>query len=250
MSLLADIFNTVLYQPLFNVLILIYQYLPGRDFGLAVIILTVLIRLILSPLMAKSIRSQKALAELQPKIQEVQQKYKEDKERQLRETMELYRKEKISPLGGFLPILIQLPILIALYQVFWKGLQPGAMENLYGFVSNPGTINPLFLNIINLSQASLVLAILAGVAQFFQTKMTMIKTPSALQCTSGQAPKKDQVPQFSEKMQKQMLYFFPIFTVFILGKLPSAIGLYWIATTLCSIVQQYFVYKKTYAPTS
>lgn len=247
MGLLAGIFNTVLYQPLFNVLILIYQYLPGRDFGLAVIILTVLIRLILSPLMAKSIRSQKALAELQPKIQEVQQKYKEDKERQLRETMGLYRKEKISPLGGFLPVLIQLPILIALYQVFWKGLQPGAMENLYGFVSNPGVINPLFLNIINLSQASLVLAILAGVAQFFQTKMTMVKTPST---SSGQAPKKDQTSQFSEKMQKQMLYFFPVFTVFILGKLPAAIGLYWIVTTLFSIVQQYFVYKKTYAPTS
>ena len=246
MSLLTDIFNTVLYQPLFNALILIYQYLPGRDFGLAVIILTVLIRLVLSPLMAKSIRSQKALAELQPKIQEVQQKYKEDKERQLRETMELYRKEKINPLGGFLPMLIQLPVLIALYLVFWKGLQPGAMENLYSFVSNPGTINPLFLNVINLSQANLVLAILAGIAQFFQTKMTMVKTPST---SSGQAPKKDQTPQFSEKMQKQMLYFFPVFTVFILWKMPAAIGLYWIVTTLCSIVQQYFVYKKTYAPT-
>lgn len=247
MSLLVDIFNTALYQPLFNVLILIYQYLPVRDFGLAVIVLTLLIRLILSPLMAKSIMSQKALAELQPKLQEVQQKYKEDKERQLRETMELYRKEKISPLGGFLPILIQLPIIVALYQVFWKGLQPGAMENLYSFVSNPGVVNPMFLSIINLSQANFVLAILAGVAQFFQTKMTMVKTPST---SSGQAPKKDQTAQFSEKMQKQMLYFFPIFTVFILGKLPSAIGLYWLVTTLFSIVQQYFIFKKNHAPTS
>lgn len=242
MELLISIFNTVLYQPLFNILVLLYEHLPGHDFGVAVIGLTVIIRIFLYPLMAKSIKSQKILSELQPKVQEIQQKYKNDKEKQAKETMGLYQKEKINPFGGCLPLLIQLPILIALFQVFWKGLQPEAMKWLYSFVPHPGEIDPSFLGIINLSQASLPLAILAGITQFFQTKMI---TPKTLKPQT-----KDQMSQFSNMMQKQMLYFFPIFTVFILWKLPAAIGLYWVITALFSILQQYLIFKKPkYEPT-
>jgi len=170
MNLLVNAFNLILYQPLFNGLIFLYQYLPGHDFGIAVIVLTVLIRIILYPSMVKSIKSQKILSELQPKIQEIQQRYKNDRERQAKEMMGLYQKEKINPLSGFLPLLIQLPILIALYQVFWKGLQPGAMAALYSFVPDPGLINPAFLGLINLSQASFGLAILAGITHFSRQK--------------------------------------------------------------------------------
>jgi len=235
MDLLINVFNVILYQPLFNALVLLYQYLPGRDFGIAVIALTIIIRLVLYPLMVQSIKSQKALSELQPKIQEIQSKYKQNKERQARLTMELYKKEKINPFGGCLPLLIQLPLLIALYRVFWKGLQPEAMDSLYGFVPNPGIIDPTFLGIINLAEASLVLAVLAGITQFFQTKMI---TPKTSKPKSG-----DQMSQFSGMMQKQMLYFFPVFTVFILWKLPAAIGVYWIITALFSILQQYLIFK-------
>ncbi len=124
MGTITAIFHAILYQPLFNALVLLYQYFPGHDFGIAVIILTVLIRILLYPLMFQSIKSQKILAELQPKIQEIQNKYKNDKEKQTKATMELYQKEKINPFGGCLPLLIQLPILIALFQVFSKGLLP------------------------------------------------------------------------------------------------------------------------------
>jgi len=237
MGLLINIFNTILYQPFFNALVLLYEHLPGHDFGLSVIALTVIIRLLLYPLMVQSIKSQKSLSELQPKIQEIQSKYKDDKEKQARATMELYQKEKINPFGGCLPLLIQLPILIALYQVFWKGLQPGAMANLYNFVPHPGVVDPTFLGVTNLAQASLILAILAGILQFFQTKMITPETPKS---KKGEG----QMAQFSGMMQKQMLYFFPIFTVFILWKLPAAIGLYWIVTALFSIFQQYLVFKR------
>ena len=238
MDLLIDAFHTILYQPLFNGLVLLYEYLPGHDFGIAVITLTVIIRIILSPLMIKSIRSQKALTDLQPKIQEVQKKYKEDKEKQTKEVMALYKKEKINPFGGCLPLLIQLPILIALYRVFWRGFQPETMSYLYSFVPHPGTIDPYFLGIVNLGEASIVIALLAGIAQFFQTKMMTPKTKSK--------PKEGRMAsQFSNKMQKQMLYFFPIFTVFILWKLPAAIGIYWIVTALFSIGQQHLILKKS-----
>jgi len=239
MELLINVFNTILYQPLFNALVFLYQYLPGHDFGVAVIVLTILIRLILYPLMVQSIKSQKVLSELQPRIQEIQSKYKNDKEKQAKEMMGLYQKEKINPFGGCLPLLLQLPILIALYQVFWKGLRPEAMENLYSFIPNPGSIDPTFFGLINLGEASLILAVLAGITQFFQTKMVTPKTPKI--------KKGDQMTQFSGMMQKQMLYFFPIFTVFILWYLPAAIALYWIITALFSIGQQYLVFKKTHA---
>ena len=237
MEIFVSAFNTILYQPLFNALIFLYQFLPGKDFGVAVIVLTIIIRIILYPLMLKSIKSQKMLSELQPKIQEIQQKYKNDKEKQAKEMMGLYQKEKINPFGGCLPLLIQFPILIALYQVFWKGLQPGAMRHLYGFTPNPGTIDPTFFGFINLAEPSLWLAFLAGAIQFFQSKMLAPKTLKTEKKTG-------QMAQFSNTMQKQMLYFFPVFTVFILWKLPSAIGLYWIITSLFSIGQQYLIFKK------
>jgi len=236
MEFFINAFYIILYQPLFNALVFLYQFLPGKDFGVAVIVLTIIIRVILYPLMLKSIKSQKILSELQPKIQEIQQKYKNDKEKQTKEMMGLYQKEKINPFGGCLPLLVQLPILIALYRVFWKGLEPEAMKHLYSFVFNPGQINPSFLGLMNLAEPSLVLAFLAGIFQFFQTKMLMPKNKPV--------QKKDQMSQFSNMMQKQMLYFFPIFTVFILWKLPSAIGLYWLITALFSILQQYLVLRR------
>jgi YidC/Oxa1 family membrane protein insertase len=232
MELLINFFNTVLYQPLFNLLVLFYQYLPGRDFGVAVIALTVLVRIIFYPLNLKAIRSQKLLQELQPKIQEIQNKFKKDKEKLSKATIELYQKSKVNPLSGCLPILIQFPILVALFWVFQKGLRAEEMVNLYSFVPDPGQIIPTFLGILNLAQPSPVLALLCGIAQFVQTKMV---TPT----TQSQKGKVD----FSTMMQKQMLYFFPVFTVLILWPLPSAIALYWLATSLFSIFQQYLIFK-------
>jgi len=240
----------ILYAPFLNVLVLLYQYLPGHDFGIAVIVLTLLIRLLLYPLMARAIRSQKVMAELQPKIQEIQERFKNDREKQAKETMGLYQKEKINPFGGCLPLLIQMPILIALFRVFWEGLRPEEMTNLYSFVPHPGIINPTFLGIIDLSKSFMVeineqtgyywpvfiLAILAGLCQFIQAKMISPKFKK----TQGT----NQMAKFSGMMQKQMSYFFPLLIFFILLRLPAAIGLYWLVTSLFSIGQQYLVFRK------
>ena len=191
MNLLTTLFNTILYQPLFNALVFLYAFLPGHDFGVAVIILTLLIKIIFYPLGNQALRSQKALSELQPKLQEVQKKYKDDKEKQMKATMELYQKEKINPFSGCLPLLIQLPILIALYRVFWKGLQPSEMSYLYSFVPHPGAIDPSFLGIINLSEPNIFLAILAGIAQFFQSKMMVPQSQKKQESESFQTRRDD-----------------------------------------------------------
>lgn len=237
MKLLVSAYNLILYQPLLNALILLYQYLPGKDFGIAIILLTICIRILLYPLIVKSLRSQKILAELQPKILEIQTKYKEDKEKQVKEIIGLYQKEKINPLAGFFSFLIQLPILVALYRVFWKGLRLEEMANLYSFVPRPEIIDPTFLGIINLGRPSLVLAVLAGLSQFFQAKM------STSRFIFNKGEQRGVMAQFSKMIQKQNLYFFPIFTILILLKLPSALALYWIVTGLFSISQQYLIFK-------
>ena len=153
--------------------------------------------------------------------------------------MGLYQKEKINPFSSFLPLLIQLPILIALYQVFWKGFEPGQLSNLYSFIPHPGEITPLFLGIVNLGKPSWIMAVLVGVLQFFQTKML---TPKI-----SKDKKQDKTAQFSDMMQKQMLYFFPIFFVLILLKLPAALSLYLIITTLFTIFQQYLITGKFFS---
>lgn len=234
---IINFFYVVLYQPLFNSLILLYNYIPGHDFGIAIIALTVIIRLILYPLSVKAVRSQSSLQKLQPQMQELQKKYKDDKEKQAKEILELYKKEKINPFSGILLALIQLPILIALYRVFWEGLNPKELAGLYSFVLNPRHINALFLGLVNLAKPNYELAILAGITQYFQTKMLMPKTDSKKQ-------DKNKTADFSQMMQKQTLYFLPVFTVIILISLPSALGLYWTASGLFSIVQQYLIFRK------
>ncbi|MCX6722083.1 MAG: YidC/Oxa1 family membrane protein insertase [Candidatus Staskawiczbacteria bacterium] len=234
---LINFFYIILYRPLFNFLVVLYNYIPGHDFGVAIIFLTIIIRFLLYPTSVKAVVSQKGLQKLQPQILELQRKYKNDKEKQAKEILDLYKKEKINPFSGLLLALIQVPILIALYRVFWSGLDPKELVSLYSFVVSPGHINPLFLHIIDLSKPNMILAILSGLTQYFQTKMLLPKNNIV---TTGQ----EKTADISQVMQKQMAYFLPVFTVIILISLPSALGLYWTISGLFSIAQQYFVFKK------
>lgn len=232
MSFIIIIFNDVFYRPLFNGLIFLYNIIPWHDFGLAIILLTLIIRFILYPLNQKSIKSQKALNILQPQIKDIQSKYKNDKAKQSQALMELYKSNGINPASGCLPLLIQLPVLIALYRVFWNGLNPSSLTSLYSFVARPAMINPWFLGLIDLSKSNYIMAIIAGILTYFQTKMAI--------------PKQQKVPvagDFGAMFSKQMMYLMPVVTVVIAWRLPAGLALYWIVITLFGIVQQYLVNK-------
>jgi YidC/Oxa1 family membrane protein insertase len=231
MSILFNIYHAFLYEPIFNTLVVFYNLLPGHDFGIAVILVTLLFRLLFAPLSAKAVVTQRKLAELQPKAKEIQERLKNNRDGQARELMELYKKERVNPFAGILPILIQIPFLIALYRVFWTGLDASQLQYLYGFVENPGQINPLFLGALNLGEQSFLVAALAGVFQFLQSKQMVPKKPAGEQKGFGSA------------FQKQALYFFPALTFLIVSRLPSAIGLYWITTSLFSIGQQWYIQR-------
>jgi YidC/Oxa1 family membrane protein insertase len=230
------LYHTILYQPLYNLLILFYNFIPWHDLGLAIILLTVLIKLILYPLSQQSIKAQKALQDLQPRIDELKVKFKDNKEAQAQEMMKLYKETKVNPFSSCLPLLVQIPFLIAVYQVFRTGLSSNHAELLYSFVSNPGTVNHLFLGFMNLSTANIVLAIIAGAGQFLQTKMFMTKKPAIKSEGS-----KDE--NLMAEMNKSMMYFMPIMTIVIGASLPAGLTLYWVTMTLLTILQQYFVLK-------
>lgn len=227
---MADFFNTILTEPLFNALIFLYNIIPGKDFGIAIVVLTIIIKLLLYPLSQQSIKSQKALAELQPKMDEIKKRYKNDKETQAKELMNLYRKEKINPLSSCLPLLIQLPFLIAVFHVFRVGFEPQSMDMLYSFVARPELLNPVSFGFLNLANSNIALAVITGLAQFWQTKMlTHRKQPKV----SG-AKDEDMMAQ----LNRQMLYFMPVMTAVIGASLPAGLVLYWLTTTLLTIVQQ------------
>jgi YidC/Oxa1 family membrane protein insertase len=219
-----------------------YNVVPGKDFGISIILITILLRTVLIPLYKKQIESQKKLQELQPKIKELQEKTKGDKEQQTKQLMELYKEHKTNPFSGCLPLIVQLVFLIAIYQVLIKisgnGLVADPAE-LYSFVSDPGKINQFFIFIVDLTKPSIVIAALAAIAQYFQTKMLMASQPVA--------PKKDasDKPDMAQMMSKQMLYLGPFLTLFIGIKFPAGLSLYWLAGTLFMLVQQIVIEKKS-----
>jgi len=226
--MLGNLFNQILYEPLYKFLVFLYNNIPGHDLGIAIIILTLLIRVILFPLSQKSIKSQMRMGQFKDQIKDIQTKYK-SKEEQSKELMKFYKENKINPFSGCLPLIIQLPILLALYRVFINILNP---EN--GLV-----LSHSFLGIIDLSVASPVLAVLAGVSQFFASRLAMKRTVAMPQPgVSGKAA------DTQKSMSKQMAYLLPVFTIFIAWKFPAGLAFYWVVSTLLGLIQDYYLYNK------
>jgi len=230
---MGDLFNTVLYQPLFNLLIFFYNLIP--DIGISIILLTLVVKAILWPLSHKGLKSQKALQDLQPKMDALKEKHKGDKEKLGQEMMSLYKREKINPLSSCLPLLIQLPVIIAVFRVFRVGLTDTNFDLLYSFVSNPGSLNSMMLGIIDLAKPQIILAILAGAAQFWHSMILMKKKKSTPTPKTGGG--------MAQTMSKQMMYFMPIITVFIAASFPGGLALYWLVMTLLNVLDQYIINK-------
>lgn len=227
---MGQIFNTILVYPLLNLLVFMHQYIP--DIGAVIIILTVIIRLILLPSFHKSLKHQRELQKLQPKMQEIKEKHKDDQEKQAAAMMELYRVHKVNPLSSCLPVLIQLPLLLALYQVFMRSLNGQMLEGLYNFVPDPGHIYPMFLNLIDLSaKGNYYMAAIAAILQFFQTRMSQSKNSMP-------------ADQTTRMLTNYMLYLLPAMTFFFGVQFPAGLALYWITTTVFGIAQQYYIVRR------
>jgi len=232
-------FHTILYQPIFNLFVGLYNLVPGNDVGIVILLITILIRLALYPSTNKSIKAQRNLQELQPKMEEIKKKYANDKQKQTQATMELYKNNKVNPFASCLPLLVQLPILIALYMVMRDGLASTDLaKELYSFVVNPGQLDSVSFGFLNLAKPSIVLAFLAGIAQFWQAKTMITKRPPQ---NAGSGAKDEGMMAM---MNKQMLYLMPVMTVVIGFSLPAGLTLYWFFSTLLTGLQQVFLFKK------
>jgi YidC/Oxa1 family membrane protein insertase len=220
--------NTFIYEPIYNALIFIAQHISLQDVGLAVVILTIIIRLILSPLSRKSIAGQYKMRAIEPKLTEIKAK-KLPKEEEMRQTMELYKQEKVNPYSGCLYILIQFPILIALNLVFVRGVyQP---THLYNTLSTQGLSN-MFLGLVDITKPFFPFAILAGVVQALQAFLAP-KPQTSGEEGGFQA-------QLTKSLSVQMKYVFPILIVIAASRFASAVSLYWAVANLFSVAQELY----------
>lgn len=235
------VYQEALFRPLLNLLVGITGLMPTHSVGLAIIVVTGIVRLILLPFSLHQARhlyaNQTKMAQIQQELQRVQKQFKNDRSKQAEATMALYRRAGINPASGCLPLLIQLPILLALYRVFLVGVGVEAAHLLYSFVSLPDPINLQFLA-INLNQPSLRLAVLAGISQFILMRFTTPPQPTP------QPGLNEDSAQMMASMQRNMAYVFPAMTVFISLQLPAALALYWVASTVFAGAQQYVMKKK------
>src|SRR3989344_5696593 len=234
---MSNLFHAFLYEPILNLLVFLYNVVPGHDLGIAIILLTIIIKIVLLPLSKQSIKSQKALQELQPKINEIKAKYAGNKEEMGRAMMDLYKKNKVNPFSSCLPLLIQLPFFFAVFKVFKDGLNETTLSFVYPFIDRPQEISSTFLGLVDLSKPSVVLAVLAGGAQFWQAKMMITKKAEVK--TEGA---KDE--NIMAAMNKQMLYFMPAITIFIGITLPGGLSLYWFVITILTVLHQIYIFRK------
>jgi len=235
---MSELFTTFIKTPLYNGLILLLDIGPWVDLGIAVIALTVVVKLALFPVSLKAVRTQRMLKELEGPMKEIREKYKDNREEQGRKMLELYREKGVNPFSSFVTLLIQLPIIIGLYFVFFQNHFPEInQELLYSFVPVPDHIPMLFLGFVNMTGKSVVLALLAGITQAIQAHHSFpAAQPRSDNPTFGE--------DFARSMQTQMKYIFPLLMIFIAYITNSAVALYLITSNIFAIGQELYV-KRT-----
>lgn len=235
---MASFFHSVVFEPIYNGLVFLIDITPFADVGIAVIVLTCVIKFLLFPLSKKAVKTQMAMKAIEPETAKIKEQFKNNKEELARQTMALYKKHQVNPFSSFAVILIQIPIIFGLYYVFYKGGLPVINTDwLYSFTPTPDKVNMLFLGLLDISQKSILLALFAGVSQFFQAKLAMppIKPRGA-------------EPNFKEDLARsmglQMRYIFPVVVVFIAYSISGAIALYWTTSNIFAIGQELIIRRQ------
>ncbi|HVV38785.1 MAG TPA: YidC/Oxa1 family membrane protein insertase [Candidatus Paceibacterota bacterium] len=233
-------FETLLVKPLYNGFIFLIGVMPGGDVGFAIIVLTLIIRVLFYPAFAASIRTQMGMQAAQAELDEINKKYKDDSTAKAQHTLALYKEKNIRPFAGFVALLVQIPVFLALYFAFFREGLPHIAENLlYSFVHVPAMVNLDFLGFVNLLEAhNIVLAVIVAGLQYLVAYFSMARTNTAL----AAMPKERQAAQ---RMQQQMmLYFLPAIMAFAAYSLPAAVGLYFAAGNVVSLAQEWVIRKQ------
>jgi YidC/Oxa1 family membrane protein insertase len=226
------LYQQIFYRPILNLLIFFYQTIAFHDLGLAIILSTLIIRLILYPFFHTGAKQQMLMQRIQPKIKEIQEKHKDDRDQQGKALMDLYKEHGVNPFSGMLLLIIQIPILLTFYYAIRSGIGTAQITGLYSFIHAPQSINLIFLGFINLGKPNFILILAAALGQYLQARLAIYRNP-AIGGTPSQA----------EQIARQMTFIGPIVTILVFYNFPAALGLYWFVSAIFSSVQQYFVNK-------
>lgn len=236
------IWHTIFFDPIYNTLVFFIDVVRGGDIGLAIIATVIVVKMVLLPLSIKAAKTQKIMREIEPKLKEIKEKHKDDRQAQAVEMMAIYKEVNLNPFASILLIFLQIPIVIALYFAVSNGggiaLPAINTSLLYSFIPEPLTVSMNFLGMIDIASRSILLALAAGVTQYIFTNMTLPKL----------APReKDAAPNFKEdftrNMHVQMKYVMPVLIVFIAYTISAAIALYFFVSNLVAIAQEFYVRK-------
>jgi len=236
----STIWHNVFFDPIYNGLVFFVSIIPGGDVGLAIIGTVVVVKTLLLPLSIKAAKTQKIMREIEPKLKELKEKHKDNREAQALAMMALYKEAGLNPFASILLIIIQIPILIALYFSVYSGggvaLPAINTELLYSFLAAPTTVTMNFIGLIDITGKSLLLAVLAGVTQYVQFSLALPKL----------VPRdKDAAPDFKEDfmrtMQLQMRYVMPVLIGVVGYAISAAIALYFVVSNVMAILQELYV---------
>jgi len=265
-----NIFDLLIVQPIFNLLIGLYAVIPGGDFGVSIIIFTILLRFALYPLVKRQLHQVKAMRRLQPELEKIKKLTKGDKKREGVLMMELYKKHGVNPFRSIGILIIQLPIFIALYSViqiltlkrdevgrftydFLEGVP--AIEQI---IKHPEQFNEKLFGIVDLTKHALsnggldifllVLAVVAAVTQFIMSRQTMPQAPSKKKLRdilkdASEGKDADQ-SEINNIVMTKMMYVLPFFMFFLMINLPGAIALYYAVSNIVATIQQHFILKQ------
>ncbi len=238
--MISYVFNLLFFNPIYNGLIFLMATFSWMDMGVAVIMITIIVKLIIFPLTKKSIKLQIIQKKIDPDIKKIKEEYKDNKEEQARKIMDLYKEKGLNPLSSILIMFIQIPIIFALYFVFLNGGLPEINnEILYSFVKNPEGVNTIFIGLIDMLDKSLFLAILAGISQYIQIQLILPKIDFR-----SNGKKRSFKEDLMKSMNLQMKFVMPIIIVVIAYYLPSAIALYWVTSNIFMIGQEILVRRR------
>lgn len=237
-QMISSLFHTLVRDPLYNALVALISLGGWIDVGVAIVVLTLLVKVALFPLAQKASRTQRLMKELEGPTKEIRERYKDNREEQGRRLLELYREKGVNPFSSILLILIQLPVILGLYLVFLNGGLPAIDTTLlYPFVPVPTEVSMMFLGVVAITGKSYVLAVLAGVTQYIQAHYVM-PAPS---------PRGDN-PSFQEdlarSMHLQMKYVLPVFIAGIAYVTGAAVALYWVTSNIFTIGQELYVKRR------
>jgi YidC/Oxa1 family membrane protein insertase len=231
-------FETFVKIPLYNALVGLLDLGPWVDVGIAIIILTLIVKIILFPLSLKAARTQVLLKKIEEPMKEIREKYKDDRETQGRKMLELYREHKVNPFSSIVVLFIQLPVIIGLYLVFLRGGLPNVDPTLlYNFIPVPEVVNMQFLGFIDMAGKNIPLAMLAGVTQHIQARLTMPPIKPRSENATFQE-------DLARSFQTQIKYLLPFVIMFVAYVATAAVALYWITSNIFAIGQEVYV-KKT-----